>query len=70
MAADPGRDNDDTVIYRREIWMNQETVITKRVTWYILINGQGNNSELVETYKRLYEVANTKNKGLMHQRLN
>ena len=63
MAADPGRDNDDTVIYRREIWMNQETVITKWVFWYILINGQGNNTELVETYKRLYEVAHTKNKG-------
>ena len=43
--------------------MKQETVITKRVTWYILINGQGNNTELVETYKRLYEVAHTKNKG-------
>ena len=63
MAADPGRDNDDTVIYRGEIWMKQETVITKRVMWYVSINGRGNNNQLVETYRRLYEVAHAKNKG-------
>ena len=43
--------------------MKQETVITKWVFWYILINGWGNNTDLVETYKRLYEVAHAKNKG-------
>ena len=43
--------------------MKQETVITERVTWYVLINGRCNNTELVDTYKRLKEVAHAKNKG-------
>ena len=43
--------------------MNQETVITKRVTWYIYINGLGDSTQLAKTYKRLYEVAHAKNKG-------
>ena len=48
MAADPVRDDDAPVISRREIWMKQETVITKRVTWYVSINGRGNNNQLVD----------------------
>ena len=43
--------------------MKQETVITKRVTWYVSINGRGNNNQLVDTYRRLEEVAHAKNKG-------
>ena len=42
--------------------MKQETVITKRVMWYISINGRDNSTELVDTYMRLDELAHAKNK--------
>ena len=42
--------------------MKQETVVTERVTWYVLIDGWGNSTNMVELDRRLKEVAHAESK--------
>ena len=58
-----GGDENNPVISQREIWLKQETVIIERVTRYVSIDGRGNINDLVETDRRLENVAHVDRKG-------